>query len=237
MNGANTNNPMDLSVLEINVDEINTEDVDIFVIRNSSPKKLEQGVDYVMEEVKSADAEWKEYRYTIKSSAFAEDGEYTIRIISTDKAGNVNENDENGKNGTISFCVDRVAPNIVVVSPVDETSYKEDTHHAVIEVRDNYLLDDVKIYLNDQEISYARNNYQYSFDIPQSDTKQTIRIVATDAAGNVSEVYVKDFLVSTNMFVRFLNTPWAAVTFIVILLAAGAGAVLLLTKKRRRYGA
>jgi len=237
MNGANTNNPMDLSVLEINVDEINTEDVDIFVIRNSSPKKLEQGVDYVMEEVKSADAEWKEYRYTIKSSAFAEDGEYTIRIISTDKAGNVNENDENGKNGTISFCVDRVAPNIVVVSPVDETSYKEDTHHAVIEVRDNYLLDDVKIYLNDQEISYARNNYQYSFDIPQSDTKQTIRIVATDAAGNVSEVYVKDFLVSTNMFVRFLNTPWAAVTFIVILLAVGAGAVLLLTKKRRRYGA
>ena len=234
MNGVNTNNPLDLSVLEINVDEINTEDVDIYVIRNSSPKKLEQGVDYVMEEVKSEDAEWKEYRYTIKSSAFAEDGEYTIRIISTDKAGNVNENDENGKNGTISFCVDRIAPNIVVVSPVDEESYKEDTHRAVIEVRDNYLLDDVKIYLNDQEISYARNNYQYSFDIPQSDTKQTIRIVATDAAGNVSEVYVNDFLVSTNMFVRFLNTPWAAVTFIVILLGVGAGAVLLLARKRRR---
>ena len=234
MNRVNTNNPTDLSVLEINVDEINSADVEIFVIRNSSPKKLEQGVDYVMEEVKSEDADWKEYRYTIKNTAFMEDGEYTIRIISTDKAGNVNENDENGKNGTISFCVDRIAPNIVVVSPVDEESYKEDTHHAVIEVRDNYLLDDVKIYLNDQEISYARNNYQYSFDIPQSDTKQTIRIVATDAAGNVSEVYVKDFLVSTNMFVRFLNTPWAAVTFIVILLGVGAGAVLLLTKKRRR---
>ena len=234
MNGVNTNNPLDLSVLEINVDEINTEDVDIYVIRNSSPKKLEQGVDYVMEEVKSEDAEWKEYRYTIKSSAFAEDGEYTIRIISTDKAGNVNENDENGKNGTISFCVDRIAPNIVVVSPVDEESYKEDTHRAVIEVRDNYLLDDVKIYLNDQEISYARSNYQYSFDIPQSDTKQTIRIVATDAAGNVSEVTVKDFLVSTNMFVRFLNTPWAAVTFFVILFAVGGGVILLLARKRRR---
>ncbi len=234
MNRVNTNNPTDLSVLEINVDEINSADVEIFVIRNSSPKKLEQGVDYVMEEVKSEDADWKEYRYTIKNTAFMEDGEYTIRIISTDKAGNVNENDENGKNGTISFCVDRIAPNIVVVSPVDEESYKEDTHRAVIEVRDNYLLDDVKIYLNDQEISYAKNNYQYSFDIPQSDTKQTIRIVATDAAGNVSEVTVKDFLVSTNMFVRFLNTPWAAVTFIVILLGVGAGAVLLLARKRRR---
>jgi hypothetical protein len=234
MNGVNTNNPLDLSVLEINVDEINTEDVDIYVIRNSSPKKLVAGVDYVMEEVKSEDAEWKEYRYTIKSSSFAEDGEYTIRIISTDKAGNVNENDENGKNGTISFCVDRIAPNIVVVSPVDEESYKVDTHRAVIEVRDNYLLDSVKIYLNDQEVSYAHSGYQYTFDIPQDDTKQTIRIVATDAAGNVSEVTVKDFLVSTNMFVRFLNTPWAAVTFFVILFAVGGGVILLLARKRRR---
>ncbi|MBR6999532.1 MAG: Ig-like domain repeat protein [Lachnospiraceae bacterium] len=234
MNRVNTNNPTDLSVLEINVDEINSADVEIFVIRNSSPKKLEQGVDYVMEEVKSEDVEWKEYRYTIKNTAFMEDGEYTIRIISTDKAGNVNENDENGKNGTISFCVDRIAPNIVVVSPVDEESYKEDTHRAVIEVRDNYLLDSVKIYLNDKEVSYAHSGYQYTFDIPQDDTKQSLRIVATDAAGNVSEVTVKDFLVSTNMFVRFLNTPWAAVTFFVILFAVGGGVILLLARKRRR---
>ena len=121
-----------------------------------------------------------------------------------------------------------------MVSPVDETSYKEDTHRAVIEVRDNYLLGDVKIYLNDAEVSYSKSNYQYSFEIPQSDTKQTIRIVATDAAGNVSEVIVKDFLVSTNVFVRFLNTTWAIVAFIAILLCIGGAAVFILARRRRR---
>ncbi|MBO4323926.1 MAG: Ig-like domain repeat protein [Lachnospiraceae bacterium] len=234
MNGSNTNNPTDLVVLEVNVDEINADDVEIFVIRNSSPTKLVSGRDYDWEKVKMTEDGWEEYRYVIKSSSFAEDGEYTIRIISVDKAGNVNENDENGKNATISFCVDRVAPNIVVVSPVDETSYKEDTHRAVIEVRDNYLLGDVKIYLNDAEVSYSKSNYQYSFEIPQSDTKQTIRIVATDAAGNVSEVIVKDFLVSTNVFVRFLNTTWAIVAFIAILLCIGGAAVFILARRRRR---
>ena len=236
-NGVYTSRPTDIVFTEINVDDIDRDSVKIVVIRNSVPRTLEKDVDFTVEEIDTPGVQWKEYRYTIKSSAFSEDGEYSIQVISTDKAGNTNENDENGKNGAITFCVDRVAPKIMVLSPEESVSYAEDTLTASLEIRDNYRLEDVHIYLDDKEVSYSKNGDAYSFEIPQSDARRTLRIVATDAAGNVGQVIVKDFLVSTNMFVRYINNTGAVVGTLAAIAAVGGATLFFLIKRRRKYKA
>lgn len=236
-NGVYTSRPTDIVFTEINVDDIDRDSVKIVVIRNSVPRTLEKDVDFTVEEIDTPGVQWKEYRYTIKSSAFSEDGEYSIQVISTDKAGNTNENDENGKNGAITFCVDRVAPKIMVLSPEESVSYAEDTLTASLEIRDNYRLEDVHIYLDDKEVSYSKNGDAYSLEIPQSDARRTLRIVATDAAGNVGQVIVKDFLVSTNMFVRYINNTGAVVGTLAAIAAVGGATLFFLIKRRRKYKA
>lgn len=236
-NGVYTSRPTDIVFTEINVDDIDRDSVKIVVIRNSVPRTLEKDVDFTVEEIDTPGVQWKEYRYTIKSSAFSEDGEYSIQVISTDKAGNTNENDENGKNGAITFCVDRVAPKIMVLSPEESVSYAEDTLTASLEIRDNYRLEDVHIYLDDKEVSYSKNGDAYSLVIPQSDARRTLRIVATDAAGNVGQVIVKDFLVSTNMFVRYINNTGAVVGTLAAIAAVGGATLFFLIKRRRKYKA
>ena len=237
MNGQYLQNPEDIVFTEINVDDIDRDAVKIYVIKDSSPIELEYGKDFIVTPVATAGKSWKEYKYTISKNVFSEDGDYSIHVKSTDKAGNTNENDETGKNAMISFCVDRIAPNTIVLTPEDEKSYTQPYLTATIEIRDNYRLDTVKIYLNDKEVSCRQNGKYFTFEVPQSDSRQNLRIVAIDAAGNVAEKEVKNFLVSTSIWVRLLNNP-AAILGISggILGVLGAIVFILIRKRKKNYG-
>ncbi|MBR5666220.1 MAG: Ig-like domain repeat protein [Lachnospiraceae bacterium] len=237
MNGQYLQNPEDIVFTEINVDDIDRDAVKIYVIKDSSPIELEYGKDFIVTPVATAGKSWKEYKYTISKNVFSEDGDYSIHVKSTDKAGNTNENDETGKNAMISFCVDRIAPNTIVLTPEDEKSYTQPYLTATIEIRDNYRLDSVKIYLNDKEVNYRQNGKYFTFEVAQSDSRQNLRIVAIDAAGNVAEKEVKNFLVSTSIWVRLLNNP-AAILGISggILGVLGAIVFILFRKRKNNYG-
>lgn len=236
LNGTYTKIAEDLVFTEVNVDDIDTEQVEITLIRNSVPKVLVRGQDYTVSKVQNYDKRWSEYRYVIRSRAFDEDGEYSINVVSVDKAGNINQSSETGKNGKISFCVDRVAPNVLVISPIGQTVYSQASLDASLEIRDNYKLDKVRLFLNGKEISYSRSNNGtvYTFTIPESDSRQLLRIEASDAAGNLRVVEVADFLVSTNMFVRFINNAGAVLGVLLALLAILSGILALLIRRRKK---
>ena len=237
MNGQYLQNPDDIVFTEINVDDIDRDAVKIYVIKDSSPIELEYGKDFTVTPVATDGKSWKEYKYTISKNVFSEDGDYSIHVKSTDKAGNTNENDETGKNAMISFCVDRIAPNTIVLTPEDEKSYTQPYLTATIEIRDNYRLETVKIFLNDKEVSYRQNGKYFTFEIAQSDTRQNLRIVAIDAAGNLAEKEVKNFLVSTSIWVRFFNNPAAVIgTSAGILGVLGAIVFILIKKRKKNYG-
>ena len=237
LNGTYTSRVGDIVFHEINVDDITQDKVEITILRNNVPTRLEQGKDYTIETISAGAKKWSEYRYTIKKEVFEQDGEYSVLVVSVDRAGNINENNGEEKNAMISFCVDKVAPNVIIISPAEQTVYSQASLDASLEIRDNYKLSSVKILLNGKEIPFGRNGSIYTFTVPESDSRQNLQIVATDAAGNASTVEVREFLVSTNFFVRFINNTGAVVGTSVGLLAGLSGVLVFLVRKRKKLTA
>ena len=105
-----------------------------------------------------------------------------------------------------------------------------------VDIKDNLVLEGVKIYLNGQEIEYTVEGETYTFSIPASNSLQDVKIVAVDAAGNENPLEIEDFLVSTNIFVRWYNnTPLFIGSIIgVVVLAVAIIAFLVFGKKKKK---
>lgn len=99
-------------------------------------------------------------------------------------------------------------------------------------------MESVKIYLNSKEIEYTVDGETYTFDIPESNSVQDVKIVAVDAAGNEYLVEIEDIIVSTNILVRWYNnTPLFTGSIAgVILSGLGATAFILFGKKKKVSG-
>ena len=192
---------------EINVNALDRDSIRIRLTKNGTPVDLVEGQDYTIVEIYN-DGEWSQYEYTINKELFADDGTYSIAIYSVDAAGNVNENIDEAKNAEIAFGIDKTNPVVIPVDFESRKQYAVELKTVSVEIKDNLVLEAVKVLLNGEEIEYQVDGETCSFDIPESNSLQTVKIIAVDAAGNETEVLVEDFLVSTNFFVRwFNNTP------------------------------
>lgn len=224
----------DIVFTETNIDAIDREGVKITLTKNGTPVDLVEGTDYTVE-VSGGDGQWSVYTYTVSRKLFADDGRYSLSIYSKDAAGNVNENIDETKGAEISFGIDKTKPVIVPIDFESGIQYAVERKTVSVEIKDNLVLEGVKIYLNGEGIAYQVDGETYTFDILQSNSKQAVRIVATDAAGNEFEVAVDGFLVNANLFVRWYNnTPLFVGSLIgVVVLALALTAVLLFGKKKK----
>ena len=96
--------------------------------------------------------------------------------------------------------------------------------------------------LNENEV-YAINSNKVDgllhLDVVQkgkSNSKQDVKIVAVDAAGNEQPIEITDFLVNDNFFVRWYNnTPLFIGSIIgVVVIALGAVTLILFGKKKKK---
>lgn len=225
----------DIVFTETNVDSLDREGIKIKLTKNGTPTDLVEGTDYTVE-VTGGNGQWSVYKYTVKKALFADDGRYSISIYSKDAAGNVNENIDETKEAEISFGIDKTNPVIVPIDFESGVQYAVDMKTVSVEIKDNLVLEGVKIYLNGEEIEYKVDGETYTFDIPKSNSKQDVKIVAVDAAGNEQPVEVNDFLVNTNIFVRWYNnTPLFVGSIIgVVVLALGITIFLVFFKKKKK---
>lgn len=224
----------DIVFTETNVDSLEREGIKIKLTKNGTPSDLVEGTDYTVE-VTGGNGEWSVYTYTIKKALFADDGRYSIAIYSKDAAGNVNENIDETKAAEISFGIDKTNPVIVPIDLESGVQYAVDMKTVSIEIKDNLVLEGVKIYLNGKEVEYTVNGETYTFDIPKSNSKQDVKIVAIDAAGNEEPVEITEFLVNANIFVRWYNnTPLFVGSIIgVVVLALGITGFIVFGKKKK----
>ena len=227
-------NEKDIVFTETNVDSLEREGIKIKLTKNGTPTDLVEGTDYTVD-VTGGNGQWSVYKYTVNKKLFADDGRYSISIYSKDAAGNVNENIDETKEAEISFGIDKTKPVIVPIDFESDVQYAVDVKTVSVEIKDNLVLETVKIYLNGEEIEYKVDGETYTFDIPKSNSKQDVKIVAVDAAGNEQPVEVNDFLVNTNIFVRWYNnTPLFIGSIIgVVLLALGLTIFLVFFKKKK----
>lgn len=233
LNGKYSSVTEDLVIYEYNVDEIDTDEVTVELLRNNEHRNLVRGKDYAVETVIEKDQEFNKYKYVIRKEVFAQDGEYSIQIVSQDKAGNVNQNTEKGAESRIAFCIDKIEPDIIVIEPVSGGSYAQPSLTATVLIRDNYKLDKVHFILDGVELQANVSGDTFTIEIPESDSKQTLEIYATDAAGNVARTEIKDILVTSSMFIRFIHNTAALVTTIILLLLLLALAVFMVIHRRR----
>ena len=225
----------DIVFTETNVDSLDREDILIKLTKNGTPTDLIEGVDYTVE-TSGGNGRWSVYKYTIKKALFAGDGRYSISVYSTDAAGNVNENIDETKAAEISFGIDKTTPVIVPIDFESNEQYDVEMKTVSIEIKDNLVLEDVKIYLNGQEIEYTVDGETYTFNIPESNDKQDVKIVVVDAAGNEQVIEVNGFTVSTNFFVRWFNdTPVFIGSMVgMVALAFGITIFLVFFKKKKK---
>lgn len=224
----------DIIFTETNVDALEREGILVKLTKNGTPQNLVEGTDYTVE-LTGGNGQWSVYTYTINKSLFTGDGRYNISVYSKDAAGNVNENIDESKEAEISFGIDKTAPVIVPIDLESGKQYPVELKKVSVEIKDNLVLESVKIYLNGKEIEYTVDGETYSFDIPESNSVHDVKIVAVDAAGNESHVEIEDILVSTNIFVRWYNnTPLFIGSIIgVVLLGLGITTFILFGKKKK----
>lgn len=231
--GKYLQNEEDVVFTETNVDSLKKGETKIKLTKNGTPKDLVEGTDYTVTET-GGNGQWSQYKYMINKALFKDDGRYSISVYSVDAAGNINENIDETKKAEISFGVDKTKPVIVPIDFESDTQYPVEVKTVSVEVKDNLVLEGVKIYLNGSEIKYNNDGETYTFDIPEKNEKQNVRIVAVDAAGNEYELLVENFLISTNLFVRwFNNTPLFIGSIAGVVILCGAIVLLVMFKRKK----
>lgn len=236
-----TNNPQDVQVTEINVTELSNQEV-TNSLNGELPVTLEKDRDYTIE---TSNPGWFQSDYNITESNFMNEGNYVITLSSTDEAQNTNSNrtikEDNGqvKAQPVEFLVDMTPPLGDVTGITDGEIYNAPSRTVGIYYSDNTSVKAMSLYLNDilqreytaEELADMGN--QMSFEATASNEWQQLKLVLTDIAGNSSEVTSGRYLLTENLWVRFINSPLMIAGAVAVLLVIGFGIGLLIWRRKR----
>lgn len=240
----------DVEITEINPNKIKS--VKLQLETSGANRELEENKDYTVKE-NFSDTSWNTCKYIVKSSCFDKEAEYVLSLETKDKAGNTSFNDTKNPSyskediAKISFVVDRTCPKVLVDNLESNGRYNTDKQKVNIVAEDENQLSKLQIFLNGKlfkeysQKQISDNRGQFTLEINSSDDLQTLKVVGVDLAGNSTDdkgnekVEYKDFLVTTNFWIQYINNTVALViTVAVILLIAGAVALITVKKKRNK---
>lgn len=229
-----TNKEQQLVITETNVDTLEFREITCNL--NGKLTTLKEGVDYTVR-LDGNETTWKRYTYIIKDENFAEEGTYILTIYSEDRAANTSDNHTKGKK--IEFVVDKTNPSVLISGVENEGQYRTNNQEMTIDIEDNIKLSQAVVTIDGVEKIYdaaslSENDGKLVLNISSANHWQEIRIVVTDAAGNVEILEDIQVLVTANILVQFfMNKPvFYGISAAVAALAAG---LLYLHKKLRIY--
>ena len=240
--GSFSKNPIDLVVEEINPNQLHN--IKITLFKNGETIELKEGKDYQLKKTGSATT-WYRYTYTLSKAIFEADGIYSVSFYSEDAAGNVSNNTLDNKNVEISFGVDNTNPSVIITNVEDGVTYPVESLEIVVQANDNLKLSQGVAYLDGKECAswnekdiadLVAKGQDFSFAVSDESVKaHSLRIVMTDAAGNVTEKEVGGFYVTTNLWIRYVNNKpllyGSIAGFVVLVLGLG---FLIGAKRRKR---
>ena len=242
LNGSYVKEAGDIVLTEINPDAL--KNVKITLFKNNETMNLKEGENYKIQ-ASGGNGEWYRYKYTIFKENFAENGVYRINVSSEDAAGNVAENTLDTKNQEIGFGVDAEKPLLNITNLEDHQTYPVEELIVLMTAKDNLILSNLVVYLDGEDVPFAEwtaeeiaeilsGKGEFTFTVA-GDSKEahSVKIVAKDAAGNEEIAEIKDFYVTTDVFVRFFNNkPLLYGSTAILVLLAGLALFLILKKKK-----
>ncbi|SCY46235.1 Bacterial Ig-like domain (group 3) [Butyrivibrio hungatei] len=192
------NAPKDITITEINIDELTQKDVSIS--RDGSIRELVNGKDYSVSR-QGSDTSWKTYTYTIGKKNFGTDGIYSVTVYSKDKATNIQDN--KSRDAEITFAVDMTAPGIVTAGLEEGGVYKQDSLDFNVDVTDNMGVENLTIYKDGQIVKACTGEELEgaggveTITLNESEERQSVTVIAQDYAGNKETLAIGGVLVST----------------------------------------
>lgn len=192
------NQPKDITITEINIDELTQKDVSIS--RDGSIRELVNGKDYSVSR-QGSDTSWKTYTYTIGKKNFGTDGIYSVTVYSKDKATNIQDN--KSRDAEITFAVDMTAPGIVTAGLEEGGVYKQDSLDFNVDVTDNMGVENLTIYKDGQIVKACTGEELEgaggveTITLNESEERQSVTVIAQDYAGNKETLAIGGVLVST----------------------------------------
>lgn len=192
------NAPKDITITEINIDELTQKDVSIS--RDGDIRELVNGKDYAVSR-QGSDTSWKTYTYTIGKKNFGTDGIYSVTVYSKDKATNVQDN--KSRDAEITFAVDMTAPGIVSAGLEEGGVYKQDSIDFNVDVTDNMGVENLTIYKDGQIVKACTGEELEgaggveTITLNESEERQSVTVIAQDYAGNKETLAIGGVLVST----------------------------------------
>lgn len=235
-----------LDVIEINVNEVT--DQSVSVTRNSHTETLNK--DRFKFSSTGDNENWYRYDYNVYDSNFAQDGEYTVTVSSTDTfkksvSNRTAVNDEEKgieKNCPISFVMDTDEPIIQIDGVESNTPYGEpektvnvicadaniDPETLVIKDGDNELINGSDYTM---EALAGELDIEMIVDKPG---KHSLSVYVADKATNGSEDEVTNFELNASIFTLFFHNTAAVIATAIALVALIALAVFLILRKKKK---
>lgn len=198
-----TNTEPDITVTETNADTLEFQEITCSL--NGKLYTLKEGTDYFVH-TSGTNESWKQYVYSIPAKNFQEEGIYVLTIYSEDRARNASDNHAKGKK--IEFAVDKTSPSILLSGVEDGGRYRENSREITLDIQDNLMTAEVKVFVNGIESVYHASEVQEQkgrirLMAGSSNQWQSIRVTASDAAGNRRELKERTFLITPNLFIQF----------------------------------
>ena len=241
-----TNAEKDIVILEINVDKLTKSNISLS-LDSSSLKTLKQNVDYTVNE-DAKTGQWHKYNYTVKSSNFVNEGNYTIELSSTDAAKNASTNRirpiENRKLA-VQFVVDKTAPVVNIAGIENNALYEENSKDVTVVCEDSYIdANSLVIKLDDKTLKEGKD-YTVEKDVASISAKikvnatsditaQNVKVSVKDMAQNSGDGSVENFTLSATLLMRFFANPVLVIISAVLLAGIIALVIFIVAKKRRK---
>ncbi len=242
----------DLIITEYNPDKLVSQSLNVEISKDGKPLEIAAPAisPEINDRVTTGSSGWYQYQYTISKDNFAADGIYKIVVSSKDETGN-NPQNTNYEDKTILFRVDSTAPEINSITGLENKIINATGVTVKYTIFDTISLASVDVYVNGEKVESVSdfgddfNNYSGEVQLKENSSEQSVRIVATDKAGNVTDTDSSDFTsaykfnskvtVSTNVFVRwFANKLLFFGSIAGVLILIGGVSFLIVVLKRRK---
>ena len=136
----------------------------------------------------------------------------------------------------VNFVLDKTAPNILFDNVKHRARYIASSREIYVRYDDNVAVTSVEVFNNDELVARYEaedlaefENGEIPLTVSASNEWQDMVAVAYDAAGNESGEANVRFLLTSNVFVQFINSLWAILIALVVI-----AAIIFFIVKRRR---
>ncbi|SDH76495.1 Outer membrane protein assembly factor BamB, contains PQQ-like beta-propeller repeat [Fervidobacterium changbaicum] len=148
-------------------------------------------VEFYVNTTKVSEKTTAPYTFNLNTTSYS-DGQYTLKAVAYDRAGNTKE-------ASVSVKIDNTPPSVSITSPTNN-SYVSGTISVTADATDANGISKVEFYVNTTKVS-EKTTAPYTFNLNTtgySDGQYTLKAVAYDGSGKSSE---------TSITVKVDNTP------------------------------